>query len=230
MRIIGLIGGISWVSSADYYRLINEMVNERMGGVNGAEMIMYSVNYEHIKQLTFADDWEGISLMMQGIARKLQEAGAECILLGANTMHRLADDVAGAVSIPLIHIATETGKEIKKKDFIKKVALLGTKFTMELPFYRDKLAAFGLETITPDDRDRDFIHDVIYHELGKGVFKEETKSRIVDIITSLELKGAQGVILGCTELPMIIKQKDSSIPVFDTTCIHAAAAVDFSLH
>jgi aspartate racemase len=228
MKTIGIIGGISWVSSGDYYRLINEMINHRLGGVNGGRIILYSVNYEDIKTLTFADDWNGMITMLTGIARKLEAAGADCLLIGANTMHRIADPVQASVSIPLIHIAVETAKAVKEEQ-IKKVALLGTKFTMELDFFPSKLAAHGIETIIPGDEDRQFLHDAIYEEMGKGLFLPATKARILSMIEQLALRGAEGVIFGCTEIPMLISDRECVLPVFNTTLIHAGAAVRFAL-
>jgi len=228
MKTIGLIGGISWLSSAEYYRIINEMVNGRMGGVNAAKIILYSVNYEEIKNLTFAGDWQGISSMICGIAQKLESAGADCILIGANTMHKIADEVQAAISVPLIHIAAATGKAIEKLQ-LKKVALLGTKYTMELGFYQQVLEKYNISAIIPGDEDRQYIHDAIYNEMGKNIFLPSTKEKIISVINSLATKGAEGVILGCTEIPLLIKQIDCNIPVFDTTLVHASAAVEFAL-
>ena len=228
MKTIGIIGGISWLSTAEYYRIINEMVNEHMGGVNSARIILYSVNYEEIKTLTFAGDWQGIAKMIAGIAQNLESAGAQCILLGANTMHKIAGEVQQAIKIPLIHIAAATGKAVQQKQ-IRKVALLGTKYTMELPFYPEQLKKYNASIIIPGDEDRQYIHDAIYNEMGKNIFLPSTKEKMLSIIETLKLQGAEGVILGCTEIPLLIKQSDCSIPVFDTTQLHAAAAVEFAL-
>lgn len=228
MKTIGLIGGISWLSSAEYYRLMNEMVNERMGGVNSAKIILYSVNYEEIKNLTFAGDWQGIAKMISGIAQNMENAGADCILLGANTMHRIAGEVQQAISVPLIHIAAATGKAIEKLK-LKKVALLGTKYTMEHGFYQQQLEKYNITAILPDESDRQYIHDAIYNEMGKNIFLPSTKEKMLTIIDKLIKDGAEGVILGCTEIPILIKQTDCSIPVFDTTFIHASAAVEYAL-
>ena len=228
MKTIGIIGGISWLSTAEYYRIINEMVNERMGGVNSAKIILYSVNYEEIKTLTFAGDWQGIANMIAGIAQALESAGAQCILLGANTMHKIAGEVQQVIKIPLIHIAAATGKAVQQKQ-IGKVALLGTKYTMELPFYPEQLKKYNADIIIPGDEDRQYIHDAIYNEMGKNIFLPSTKEKMLSIIETLKLQGAEGVILGCTEIPLLIKQSDCSIPVFDTTQVHAAAAVEFAL-
>jgi aspartate racemase len=228
MKTIGIIGGISWLSSAEYYRLINEMINEYLGGVNSAKIILYSVNYEEIKNLTFSGDWQSISNMISGIARKLENAGAACILLGANTMHKIAGELQQAISIPLLHIADVTGKAIKKAG-LAKVALLGTKYTMELGFYQQQLEKYNITTILPEEEDRQYIHDAIYNEMGKNIFLPSTKEKLLAIIGNLAKDGAEGIILGCTEIPLLIKQTDCSIPVFDTTFIHASAAVEFAL-
>lgn len=228
MKTIGLIGGISWYSSVDYYRYINQLVNERLGGDQAAQLILNSVNYGEIKRLTQAGDWQGITAIMINAARQTVAAGAECILLGANTMHHIAGEVAAAIEIPLIHIADATAAAIKEKG-ISTVALLGTKYTMQFDFYRNKLAGHGITAIIPADEGIQFVNHTIYEELGKGIFKEETRKLYLDIIRQLTRQGAEGVILGCTEIPLLIKQEDSPVPVFDTTWLHAKAAVDFSL-
>ncbi|RXK60340.1 aspartate/glutamate racemase family protein [Lacibacter luteus] len=228
MKTIGLIGGISWLSTMDYYRLLNQKVNEQLGGVSSAKILMSSVDFDEIKSLTLADDWDGLANLMRKEAKRLQDAGADCILIGANTMHNIADKVQASISIPLIHVAEETGKQISKQN-LKKVALLGTKYTMQLPFYKNKLAAQGIDTIIPDEADIEYINSAIYDEMGKGVFLAERKEGFIQIINQLKNDGAEGVILGCTEIPILIKQEDSPIPVFDTTVIHATAAVNFAL-
>ncbi len=228
MKTIGIIGGITWLSSADYYRLLNEKINQRLGESNAAKLILYSVNFEEIKTLTFAGDWKGISHIVCDIARKLEVAGADCLLIGANTMHKIADEIQAVVSIPLIHVATQTGLAIQKKQ-INKVALMGTRYTMEMNFYPDKLAESGITTIIPEEEDRQYIHDAIYNEMGKGRFLPSTKERILSIIKKLTAAGAEGIVLGCTEIPILIKQQDCEAVLFDTTDIHASAAVDFAL-
>ena len=228
MKTIGIIGGITWLSSADYYRLLNEKINLRLGESNAAKLILYSVNFEEIKKLTFAGDWNAISRIVCDIAKKLELAGADCLLIGANTMHKIAADIQAAVSIPLIHVAVQTGAAIHKKG-LKKVALLGTRYTMEMNFYPDKLSESGITTIIPDGEDRQYIHDAIYNEMGKGHFLAATKERILSIISKLTAAGAEGIVLGCTEIPILIKQEDCAAVLFDTTDIHATAAVDFAL-
>lgn len=229
MKTIGLIGGITWLSTMDYYRLINQQVNEQLGGGASAKLLISSLNFEEIKALTVTDDWNALANIMSSEAKKLEAAGAGCILMGANTMHHIADEVQASINIPLIHVAVETGKQISKQQ-LKKVALLGTKYTMQLPFYKNKLAEQGIETIIPNETDMEYINSAIYNEMGKGIFLPERKEGFIQIIHQLKAAGAEGVILGCTEIPILIKQEDSPIPVFDTTAIHATAAVNFALN
>lgn len=228
MKTIGIVGGLSWVSSLEYYRVINETINKRLGGLQAGKIILFSVNYGDIKALTDKGDWQGITGIMIDAARKLELSGADCILLGANTMHKIADQVQEAITIPIIHIA-EVVADVISGLHIHAAALLGTKFTMELDFYNDKLAKAGITTLIPEANDRDFIHASIYNELGKGIFLPETKAGYLKIINKLVERGAKGVILGCTEIPMLIRQEDCSVPVFDTTTIHCLAAVQFAL-
>jgi aspartate racemase len=228
MKTIGFIGGLTWHSSIDYYRLCNEMVNQRLGGVHSCKMLMYSVDFEEVKQLTFANNWPAIAAMMCDVAARLETAGADCLLLGANTMHNVADEVQAAVKIPLIHIASATALEILKQQ-INSVALLGTRYTMQMDFYKNKLAEKNITTVIPGNEDMEFINHCIYEEMGKGLFLPESKARVISIINGLKLQGAEGVILGCTELPILIKPEDIPIPSFDTTLIHVKAAVEFVL-
>ena len=228
MKTIGIIGGITWLSTAEYYRLLNEMVNEKLGGVSSAKIILHSVNFHEIKTLTFAEDWQGIIEIIGGIAKKLEDAGADCILIGANTMHKIAAEVQSKVSIPVIHIAAATAKKVEEQG-LSKVALLGTKYTMELGFYQRALEQHGISTIIPNETDRQYIHDAIYNEMGKNIFLPATKQQFLAIIDKLIKEGAEGVILGCTEIPLLLKQSDCSIPVFDTTLIHTNAAIDYAL-
>lgn len=228
MKKLGLIGGISWVSTADYYKFINEGINKELGGVNFAECMIYSFNYHDIKQNNENNDWETTFNMLSKACQSLKNGGAEAIVLCANTMHLIADRIQESVNLPLIHIATETAKEIQKHK-LKKVGLLGTKFTMELDFFKEKLTALGIETIIPEDEDRDFIHDTIFNELGKGLIIESTKEKYLSIIEKLIANGAEGIILGCTEIPLLVKQEAVKVPVFDTTMIHSNAAIAFAL-
>jgi len=228
MKKIGLIGGISWVSTADYYKFINEGINKELGGVNFAECMIYSFNYDDIKRNNENNDWESTFNMLSKACQNLKNCGADAIVLCANTMHLIADRIEESVDLPLIHIASETAKEIEKKN-VKKVGLLGTKFTMELDFFKDKLTAKGIQTIIPESDDRDFIHDTIFNELGKGLILEITKARYLSIIEKLIDNGAEGIILGCTEIPLLVKQEMVKVPVFDTALIHSNAAVAFAL-
>ncbi|MEO5564159.1 MAG: aspartate/glutamate racemase family protein [Chitinophagaceae bacterium] len=228
MKTIGLIGGISWVSTIDYYRIINTKVNERLGGNESARIILHSVNYGEIVALTIKGDWDSISNIITTAAQNAEKAGANCILLCANTMHKIADNIQNAVSIPLIHVADITADAIQKKN-IKSVLLLGTRYTMEADFYKQRLKQYGIELILPGKDDIDFVNSSIYNEMGKGIFLPETKKTYLEIINKYSEAGAAGVILGCTEIPMLIKQEDCPLPVFDTTLLHASAAVDFAL-
>ncbi|MFI5163834.1 MAG: aspartate/glutamate racemase family protein [Bacteroidia bacterium] len=229
MKTLGLIGGTSWVSTVDYYKLINQMTNERLGGLNAAKLFLYSINFEEFRQFGERNDWNGAGAFLSDIAKKLENAGAQAIVICANTPHIAAEMVQQHIKIPIIHIAEETAKEIAKQK-IKKVALLGTRFTMEQDFFKKRLLNYGIETLIPTaEEDKEFVHTTIFSELGKGIFADETKKRYLEIIEKLRLKGAEGVILGCTEIPMLVKQSDCSITAFDTTLIHAKAAVDFAL-
>ena len=230
MKTIGLIGGITWLSTLDYYRQINQMVNEQAGGVTSAKIILHSLEFSEIKLLTEADRWNDLATLITSTALKIEKAGANCILIGANTMHNIADQVQSSINIPLIHIAEETAKAVEQKQ-LKKVALLGTKYTMQLDFYTNKLSSFGITTIIPDnEEDIEIINKAIYSEMSKGIFLPETKSRFLEIIDRLIKRGAEGIILGCTEIPILIKQADCSVPIFDTTYIHTKAAVNFALN
>jgi aspartate racemase len=229
MKTIGLIGGLMWPSTIDYYKLLNQKVNERLGGVEAAKVIIYSVNFAEIKTLTEAGNWDAIASIIINAAQKLELAGADCILIGANTMHKIANEVQASISIPILHIAEATANVIESKN-LKSVALLGTKYTMQMSFYRDKLAANGISTIIPNGDAIDVINNAIYNEMSKGLFLSETKQKFINIIEALKQQGAEGVILGCTEIPILIKQEDLSIPVFDTIEIHVNAAIKFALN
>ncbi len=228
MKTIGIIGGISWLSTIEYYKFVNQIVNERLGGVNAAQVIIYSVNFADIKRLTEADDWNGMATMISHAAIELEKAGADCILIGANTMHKIADTVQAAVRIPVIHVAIVTADAIKKQN-LQTVALLGTKYVMQQEFYRNKLSEQGIHVLIPEQDDIDYINNAIYTEFGKGIFLPGTKLRFLQIIDKLTAKGAAGVIFGCTEIPILIQAHECNIPVFDTTLIHATAAVDLVL-
>ena len=229
MKTIGLIGGMSWESSADYYRFINEFTKERLGGWHSSRCLLFSVDFNEIERLQHEGQWEKLTQLMIDAAKRLEAGGAECILICTNTMHKMADEVQKAVSLPLIHIADATGEEIISQG-LKAVGLLGTKFTMEEDFYKKRLSEkFGLTVIIPEQKDRQVIHNIIYDELCLGEISPASKEEAKKIIDKLKKEGAQGIVLGCTELPILIKQNEVKIPVFDTTKIHAKAGVDFAL-
>jgi aspartate racemase len=229
VRTLGLIGGMTWHSTVDYYRLINKGVHERLGGSHSAELLLLSIDFEPVEEMQGRGDWAGMGRLMASWAKRLEGAGAEGLLICTNTMHRLAGDVESTVKIPLIHIADATAVAVKKAG-MSTVALLGTRYTMELDFYRGRLEQeHGLKVLIPEEPGRTAVHDIIYRELAFGDVREESRRTYVAIIEELKRRGAQGVILGCTEIPLLVKEKDSPVPVFDTTALHAAAAVDFAL-
>jgi aspartate racemase len=229
MKPIGLIGGLTYVSTIDYYRYINELANQKLGDAEYVEVILHSVNFGEIKKLTEADDWESMSKIICKAAKNIENDGAGCVLIGANTMHKIADEIQSAIKIPVIHIAEATGKEISKQG-LKKVGLLGTKYTMQLRFYADKLARFGIETIIPEQEDVEYINYTIYYEFSKNIFTDEARASYLKIISKLKARGAEGIIAGCTEIPTLIKQSDIDIPLFDTVKIHSAAGVEFAVN
>jgi aspartate racemase len=230
MKVLGLIGGISWVSTVDYYKLLNEGVNQHLGANNFIECLIYSLNFQKIRDhIDNNNDWAAITKMIVQASKHLENGGAEALVLCANTSHHIADDIAKEISIPIIHIAVETANEINRSQ-LKKVGLLGTKFTMQYDFFKNKLKAQGIEPIIPDSQDDiDFMHATILDELGRGIIKSSTKERYLAMIAQLEDRGAEGIIAGCTEIPLIIKMDDINVPYFDTTKIHANAAVKFAL-
>ena len=228
MQTLGLIGGFSWISTAEYYKLINQGFNEKLGGLEFPQCIIYSFNYADIKKYNNTDNWEMTFQLVLKACNNLKNCGITGILLCANTMHRIADRIEEETGLPVIHIATATATEIEKKG-LKKVGLLGTKFTMELNFFTSKLIEKEIEVIIPNEDDREFLHQTIYDELGKGIFSEQTKRRYLRIISDLINEGSEGIVLGCTELPLIIQQSDVKVPIFDTTMLHSKAAVEFAL-
>ncbi|MFX0049041.1 MAG: aspartate/glutamate racemase family protein [Candidatus Hermodarchaeota archaeon] len=229
MKLIGLIGGMSWENTIDYYRIINEMVKNRLGEWYSAEILLYSVNFEEILRLQNQNDWNGLIKVMSSICKKLEAAGCKAIVICSNTMHKIAAEIETEILIPLINVVDETAKAIKSMN-IKCVGLLGTKFTMEGIFYTERLfKKYEINTLTPNKVERNYIHKAIYHEFAKGKFLESTKKKFLEIIENLIRNGAEGIILGCTELPILIKPQDVSVPVYDTLKIHLSAAVDFSL-
>jgi aspartate racemase len=228
MKLVGLIGGTGWVSTVEYYRIMNEEVNRRLSGLQSAQCVLYSFNYAVIDQLNASHDTERQGALMVDAARKLVNVGAEGIILCANTLHQFAEQVEKEIPVPLIHIADATAREIKKRDF-RTVGLLGTKYTMEMDFYKRKLNEANIQVLIPDAEEREYIHHTITHELLKEVFRKESKTRFLEIMNQLHQQGAQAIILGCTEIPLLVKQLDTELPLFDTLSIHALAAVDFAL-
>lgn len=228
MKKIGLIGGMSWHSTLEYYKLINEMVNERLGGSNSAEMVIYSVNFDDITNSMDRDDWPEIAYILAQAKLDLELAGADIFLLCSNTVHYAIPDIRRFAAINFLHI-TEAAADKVVSQKVKKVALLGTKFTMTQDFYKKSLKSRGLKVLTPNESDMDFIDHVIFKELCNGIVRKNSKNRFLRITNSLVKQGAEGIILGCTELPLIIKQEDSFVPLFDTLRIHAEAAVNLAL-
>lgn len=229
MKTIGLIGGMSWESSAHYYRIINEGVRARLGGTHSARSLMFSVDFGEIERLQHDGDWDALTVRMVDAAERLAAGGAECVVICTNTMHLMADAVAAAVAIPLIHIADPTAAAIVAAGH-RRVGLLGTAFTMERDFYRARLAdRFGLEVLTPDAADRGLVHRIIYEELVVGRVLPESRAAYRQVIARLVDRGAEAIILGCTEIMLLVDAGDSMVPLFDTTRLHADAAVDFAI-
>lgn len=229
LKKIGLIGGMSFESTLEYYRIINETVKKTLGGLHSAECILYSVDFNEIEILQHQNKWEELSNIMVNAAQSLKKGGADFIIICTNTMHKLAPDIESKVGIKVLHIAEAAGKKIIEKN-IKTVGLLGTKFTMEEDFYKKVLKdKFNINVSIPDENDREVIHQIIYNELCKGIIKDPSREKYKKIINKLSLNGAEGIVLGCTEIPLLIKQKDVNIPIFDTTAIHAVSAVEFAL-
>lgn len=229
MKTIGMIGGMSWESTVTYYEIVNEVVKERLGGLSSAKVLLYSVNFEEIEKRQASGAWDECAEILGEAAKNLEKAGADFIIICTNTMHKVAPQMQKMINIPIVHIAEATADELKKKG-IQKVALLGTKYTMTQDFYRGKLIEAGLEVIVPEEDGIAMINDVIFGELCLGVQKPESKAAFLKEIEKLGTRGAEGVILGCTEIGMLIKQEDVDLPVFDTTVIHATKAAELALH
>ena len=229
MKTIGLIGGMSWESSAEYYRVINQETNRRLGGVHSAQCLMWSFDFDAIKHLQHQGEWDKLAEAMKQAAIRLERGGADLLVICTNTMHRLADAVSSAVSLPLLHIADPTAGKIKAAG-LQRIGLLGTAFTMEQDFYKGRLQQnHGLDVIVPEEDDRRVVHEVIYKELVLGQIRPESRQAYREIIARLIDHGAQGIILGCTEIMLLVSDEDSAVPLFDTTTIHAVAAVDEAL-
>ena len=229
MKTIGLIGGMSWESTIPYYRQINETIRERLGGLHSARVVLYSVDFHEIERLQRAGDWDSAGAILAEAARSLEAAGAAFLVLCTNTMHKVASHIEAAVNIPLLHIADPTAAEIKRAGY-STVGLLGTRFTMEQAFYRDRLCEHhGLRVVVPETEDREVVHRIIYEELCLGIIKPESRSEYRRVMKGLATQGAQAIILGCTEISLLVDQQDSEVPLFDTTAIHARMAAEESL-
>lgn len=228
MKTIGLIGGMSWESTLEYYRIINEAVKERLGGLHSAKIMLYSVDFAEIETLQHAGQWETLTDLMIDAATRVERGGADCVLIGTNTMHLMAEEVARNIGVPLLHIGDATAEAVKQRG-ITQVALLGTKFTMEKDFYREKLAGQGLDVTIPPLEQRDAMHRIIYEELCRGIIRKSSREYFLDAIGGMAAAGTEGIILGCTEIGLLIKDGDAAVPFFDTTDIHARSAVDYAL-
>ena len=229
MKTIGLLGGMSWESTASYYQAINQEIKAKLGGLHSAKIILNSVDFHDIETLQHQGKWQETAEILRDAARSVEAGGAHCLLICTNTMHKVADEIEQAINIPILHITDSTAKALAQRG-ISKVGLLGTKFTMEQAFYKTRLTnSFGIDVLVPDAKERDDIHNIIYQELCLGEIKKASKSRYLEIINNLFAQGAQGVILGCTEIALLIKQEDTDVPLFDTTRLHAQAAVKFAL-
>ncbi|KYK19938.1 aspartate racemase [Thermoplasmatales archaeon SG8-52-4] len=228
MKTIGLIGGTTWLSTIEYYRIINETVKEKLGGAHSAHFILYSVDFDEFI-LSHEGKWDEIAVLYIDIAKKLERSGADFLVICANTLHKIADEIQDIINIPILHIVDVTAEEIIKKG-LKKVGLLGTKYTMEENFYKNRLKEkFNIETIIPEAKERKIVHNVIIDELTYEIIKQSSKDKYIKIIKDMISRGAEGIILGCTEIPMLIKENDIDTIIFDTTTIHAKAAVEYAL-
>lgn len=228
MKTVGLIGGMSWESTIPYYQIINEEVKNQLGGLHSAKIVLYSVEFDEIEKCQSNGDWEKSAMILGNAAKALESAGADFILICTNTMHKVAPQIASRITVPIIHIADATADELEK-EHIQKVGLLGTKYTMTQDFYKQKLIDRGFEVIIPQNTDVEIINDIIFHELCVGEIKDSSRKEFQRVIDNLKKDGAEAVILGCTEIGLLIHQSDSSLPVFDTTCIHAKRAAEIAL-
>ena len=228
MKTIGLIGGMSWESTVTYYQLLNRMARERLGGLHSAEILMWSFDFAAIEALQAAGDWASATSRMTDVAQRLERGGADCLLICTNTMHKMADDVSAAVDIPLLHIADVTASAIKKNG-ANKPLLLATRYTMEQDFYTQRLRDHGVDVVIPVEEDRTTVHDIIYQELCQGIVQETSKQKYIDIVGGMTTDRADSLIFGCTEVGLLISSDDFSIPCFDTTTLHAQAAIDFAI-
>ena len=229
MKTIGLLGGMSWQSTTSYYQAINRGVQQYLGGLHSAKVCLVSVDFANIEVLQRQNEWQKAGALLAKTAKQIEAGGADCLLICTNTMHKVAPQIARSINIPLLHIADCTGQKLQQEQ-IQTVGLLGTEFTMSEDFYKDKLINnFGIDVLVPSAAQQEDIHSVIYDELCLGKVNHTSKQRYLEVINSLHQRGAQGVILGCTEISLLVQQTDTDIPLFDTTAIHAQAAVDFAI-
>ncbi len=228
MKTLGLIGGMSWESTVPYYRQINQQINQRLGGLHSAKIILYSVDFQQIEALQRSGDWQQAGQLLAEAAQALQRAGAQGLVLCTNTMHKVAAAIVAATPLPLLHIADATAQQIQQQG-LRRIGLLGTRFTMEQDFYKDRLLARDIEVLIPAEADRKLVHQVIYQELCLGQINPESRLAYQQIIAGLVAQGAEGVILGCTEIGLLVQPDDAAVPLFDTTAIHARAAADWML-
>ena len=228
MKTLGLIGGMSWESTMPYYRFINEAIKARLGGLHSARLVLYSVDFDEIAQLQHAGDWDAAGRVLADAAQRLEAAGANALVICTNTMHKVAPAIEAAVRIPILHVVDAVAEQIRAAG-LHKVGLLGTRFTMEQPFYAQHLQQHGLEVLTPDQPDRDLVHRVVYEELCLGKVVDDSRTAYRRIMASLVAQGAQAIILGCTEIAMLVGPQDATVPLFDTTIIHARKAAEWAL-
>jgi aspartate racemase len=228
LKTIGLIGGMSWESTVTYYQIINRTINEELGGLHSSRCLLYSVDFQEIEECQSNGNWKKSAQILSNAAQSLEKAGAEFIVICTNTMHKVSDDIAKEISIPILHIAEATAQELKNNG-INKVALLGTKHTMEQDFYKSRLISDNIDVVIPEKEDRALINETIYSELCLGIISDKSREKFLGIIEKIFRMGAQGVVLGCTEIGLLVQQKDTSIRLFDTTLIHAKRAALFSI-
>ncbi|MDK9739430.1 aspartate/glutamate racemase family protein [Vibrio sp. D404a] len=229
MKTIGLLGGMSWESTASYYKALNEGVKERLGGLNSAKVVLFSVNFDEIEKLQHQGKWDETAVLLSQAAESVEKAGADFLMICTNTMHKVVPEIESRISMPVLHIADATANVLQAHG-IEKVGLLGTRFTMEQDFYKGRLTdKFGMEVLVPSSEDQETVHSIIYDELCKGIIKENSKEQYLAIINKLYQQGAQAVILGCTEIALLVNQEDTQVPLYDTTEIHAKQGVEYAL-
>ena len=229
MKTVGIIGGMSWESTSTYYRRLNQLINERLGGLHSAELILASVDFAPIEEMQSRGDWDAAASALVTKAKQLEKAGADCIVIATNTMHKVAPEIEAAISIPLIHIVDALANHLKKNE-IERAGLLGTRFTMQQPFYKERLEQQGIRVLIPKEDDSKTVDSIIFKELCHGQFTDDARKQYLKVIDDLSAKGAQGVILGCTEIGLLVQQEHSALPLFDTTEVHCQALVEWMLN